>query len=87
MDNNDSQMPGGYPAYNSTNFTNSFIFRFPKFNSSVFYDPIVEITQESPKSNTFLIVLLVILGLIVVGFGAYCLFFRKRNDENRSALI
>jgi hypothetical protein len=87
LDNNDSQMPDGYPASVSTNSTNSFIFRFPKFNSSVYYDPIVEITQESPTSNTFLIVLLVILGLIVVGFGAYCLFFRKRNDENRSALI
>lgn len=87
LDNNDTKMPDGYPSFTSTNTTNSFTFRFPKFNTSAYYDPVVEITQEPASSNTFLIVLLVILGLVVIVFGAYCLFFRKRPDESRANLI
>lgn len=87
LDGNDTRMPEGYPAFVSTNSTNSFIFRFPKFNASAYYDPVVEISQPASSSNTFLIVLLVILGLVIVGFGAYCFCFRKRPDESRANLI
>jgi hypothetical protein len=88
LDGNNTTMPEGYPAFVSTNTTNSFVFRFPKFTSSAYYDPIVEIVEPTTSgSKTFLIVLLVILALVVVGFGAYCLCFRKRPDESRANLI
>jgi len=87
IDNQDSKMPDGFPMFNSTENTNSFTFRFPKFNSSVYYDPVVEIVFEPEGSKFALIIILVILAFIVVGFGVYCLFFRKRPDESRANLI
>ena len=44
-------MSSGYPKMVSQGSKNSFVFRFEKFNGTVFYDPAVDVTSSSGTPN------------------------------------
>ncbi len=87
LDDTDSEMPEGYPLFSSNGSSNSFTFRFPKFLSHAFYDPVVQIINPESSSRFGLIIILVISALVLVALGAYCFCFRKKPDESRAAFI
>lgn len=52
-DNGDwSDMPVGYPSVSSTGSSQTFTFRFMKFNQSVLYDPTIKLGQSNEQEKT-----------------------------------
>ena len=52
-DNDDwKNMTSGYPKLVTVGSKKSFVFRFEKFNGTVFYDPIVDVTSLGTSAGT-----------------------------------
>ena len=60
-------MPGNYPAFETQGSKQLFVFRFPKFNSKVVYDPTVypgnadAVSGATPIYSAFPLLLTIIL--------------------------
>lgn len=82
-----SSMPQGFPKYN--NATNTYTFRFPRFNSSLMYDPLVTYAEIEPESSSSNVWIYIVIGVVVVVLAVSAvLFFRKKGgDEKKSQFI
>ena len=89
LDNSWTKLPNNYPNYSHDNNTEYFTFRFPTFQKTLMYDPIVQIgIEDTSKSHLALIIGIiigVILAIAIVSVGIYC--YKKRNSQTTENLI
>lgn len=81
---NSTKLPTGFPQYQRTVDTDEFTVRFPTFEKSAFYDPIVVMERvELQHSNLWLIVGIVvaILAIVAVVFVVVRCFKNGRKQE------
>ena len=52
VDGNYTDMPGDYPRFEAKNNKNYFLFRIPKFTSTILIDPTVSVGVEEEASTT-----------------------------------
>jgi len=81
-------MPEGFPVQDSKKNKETYTFRFPKFEKSLSYDPLVSYgVQQDVEggSNIFVIIVVVIIAMVIVGGLAVFFLRRGKNSDTRGS--
>jgi len=86
IDGNWTTLDKGYPKYSTEGSKEIYTFRFPKFNDSLIYDPLVNYDGTTGATYWWVLIVAAIVVLGLVGVFLVC-YFRNKNLKLQESLI